>query len=417
MKTKLFNNLWLKLLSVAAAAVLWLVVMNINDAVSSRPFNNIKVNTINMDALTSQGQTVRVDEETDSVNIVVYARQTVLDKLKASDFVATADMQKDLQFGTMVSIEVKYTGDYDIERIEQSRKNVLVSIEEEVTEQFKVTMGYTGQPSNGLVVGSLVPEQTLVEITGPASVVNRVKRVVANVNVAGMTSTQVKTCRLRLENSDGVEIDGTYLQYTGKDTDFDVTVNILNTKLVGISFDISEAAPEGYGISAITYKPETVTIAGQKSDISGIYNLNIPPEALNPDGQTGSVEQTVDISQYLPSGITIPNEDEREVAVNMEVVPHETVNYSFSPEQIQYDNMPENVELDVSESESLELSVSGLESDLAELTVDSIVVRADLSQIRRAGTYTVPVTAELPEKFTCPEGLTLTVRLVRTSTQ
>lgn len=415
MKTKLFNNLWLKLLSVVVAVLLWLVVVNIDDAIDSKSFNNIKVNTINMEALTSQGQTVRVDEETDSVNIVVYARRTVLKELKASDFVATADMQKNLKFGSMVSIDVVYTGDYNIERIEQSRENVLVSIEEEMTEQFKVTANYTSQPSNGFVVGSLVPEQTLVEITGPASVVERIKRVVASVDAGGLTGTQVRTCRLKLENSDGDEIDGTYLEYTGKDTEFEVTVNILNTKLVGISFDVSKAVPEGYGLSGITYKPETVTIAGQKSDISGIYNLNIPAEALETGGQTGEVALTVDISQYLPEGIIIPNEDEREIAVNMQIVPHETVNYGFSPEQIRYENIPEGLELDVLESGTLEIPVSGLESDLAGLTMDSIVIHADLSQVRRAGTYTVPVTVELPEQFTCPEELEMPVKLVKNS--
>jgi len=412
MKTKLFNNLLLKVLSVVAAILLWLVVVNINDAVISKPFKNIKVNTINMDAITSQGQTVRVDENTDSVDIVVYARRSVLDKLRASDFVATADMQKDLRFD-LVKIEVAYTGDYNIDRIEKSRENVVVSIEEEVTEQFKVSVGHTGEPSDPLVVGSLIPEQSLVEITGPKSVVERIKRVEANVNIAGITGTQLRTCRLELKNSDGDLIDGTYLDYIGKDTDFEVTVTTLNKKLVGISFDISQAAPAGYGLASIAYKPETVTIAGQKAEISGIYNLNIPPEALNPEGTTGKIEQTVDISQYLDSGIIIPEADEREIVVTMEIVPLQSVSYSFSPEKIQYQNIPENLELDVSGTEALELTVSGLETDLAGLTVDMISVSADLSEVRRAGTYTVPVTVTLPAGFSCPEGLETTVKLAR----
>lgn len=413
MKTKLFDNLLLKILSVAVAILLWLVVVNIDDAVQSRSFKNIKVNTINMDAITSQGQTVRIDEDTDSLDIVVYARRSVLDKLKASDFVATADLQKNLLYGGMVGIEVTYNGDYAIEKIEQSRKNVLVSIEEEVTEQFKVTASYTGVPADGYVVGSLLPEQSLVEITGPASVVERINRVEANVNVAGLTGTTVRTCTLELKNGDGDPIDGTYLQYIGKDTSFEVTVNILTKKLVGISFDISEAAPEGYGLSSIAYKPETVYIAGEKSQISGIYNLNIPAEALNPEGETGDVTKTVDISQYLGSGIVIPNEDEREIVVTMEIVPLETVTYGISPHQIQYDDIPEGYELDVSEADILEIPVSGLEADLDALVMDSIIVNADLSEIRRAGTYTVPVTVTLPDGFSCPEGLEITVKLVR----
>jgi YbbR domain-containing protein len=419
MKTKLFNNMGLKILSVIAAILLWLVVLNVNDAVTSKQFRNIKVNTINMEAITDQGQTVRVEDGTDTVDLTVYARRTVLDKLKASDFTATADMQKDLSYGSMVKIEVSYNGNYAIDKIQQSRENVLVSIEEEVTEQFKVTVVDTnnGKLSDGLVIGSMIPEQSLVEITGPASVVDRIKRVEAHINTAGITGTQVRTCNLKLMNSDGDEIDGTYLQYIGKDSEFAVTISTLNTKLVGISFDISEAAPEGYGLTAIAYKPETVTIAGQKSQISGIYNLNIPASALNPDGLTGSVEQTVDISQYLPEGITIPEEEDREIVVTMDITAHDTKNYTFTAEQIHYENLPENMELDLSGSTSLEISVSGLAADLAELTSSEIKPTVDLSDISKAGTYTVPVHVELPDGFTCTDEPTLEIRLVKSSTR
>ena len=318
MKTKVFDNLLLKVLSVAAAVILWLVVVNIDDAVGSRPIRNVKVSMVNMEALTSQGQMCRIEEGTDVVDLTVYARRSVLNNLKSSDFVVTADMQKDLQYGSMVKIEVSYVGDATIERVEQNRENVLVSIEESVTEQFKVVVRQKGEPGNGLVKGSAVPEQTLLEVTGPASVVERIKQVEVEVNVAGITGTVVRPGKLTLMDSDRNPIDGTYLDYSGKDTDFNVTVTTLNKKTVGISFDISEAAPEGYSLSAISYTPETVTIAGTEAQLRPIRNLDIPAEVLNPEGTVGKFEQTVDISQYLDEGIVIPDEDERCGSVRMQ---------------------------------------------------------------------------------------------------
>lgn len=418
MKKKLFNNLLLKILSVVAAVLLWLVVVNIDDAVTGRTFTGIKVNVINTDVLTEQGQMCRIDEGTDTVDITVYARRTVLNKMKKSDFTATADMKKNLRYDSMVKIEVAYTGSESvaIDRIEQSRTNVLVSIEESVTEQFKVAVRKSGKPSDGLEVGSLIPEQTLVEVTGPASVVERIKTVeTSEISIVGITGTAVRTCRLRLLDSDGNEIDGTYLDYVGKEPDsFEVTVTTLNTKLVGISFDISSAAPEGYGLSSISYAPETVTIAGLKADISSIYNLDIPASALNPDGQTGSFQQTVDISRYLPDGIVIPEENEREIIVTMDILPYETVGYTFLSGQIQYLNIREGLELDVSELSPLDVQISGLASDLAALTAENITVSADLSVCRRAGTYTVPVTVTVPDNCRVPEGMEISVTLVKT---
>lgn len=415
MKTKLFNNLLLKLLSVVGAVVLWLVVVNIDDAVGSRPLRNIKVNMVNMEAITSQGQMCRIEEGTDVVDLTVYARRSVLNGLKASDFVVTADMQKDLQYGSMVKIEVEYVGDATIERVEQNRENVLVSIEESVTEQFKVTVRTTGDPDKekGLVAGTAVPEQSVIEITGPASVVERIKSVVVEVNITGITGTMVRSGKLKLLDSDGAAIDGTYLEYYGKDQEFNVTVTTLNTKRVGISFDVSKAAPEGSSLGSISYLPETVTIAGMSSQIRPIYNLEIPPEALNPEGAIGKVEQRVDISQYLSDGLVIPDEDEREIVVTMEIIPHVSRSFVFQGEQIELLNLSEGLAPDWSESGSVEVTVSGVEADLAELTSDQVVLTADLLEYRRPGTYQIPVTVTVPEKIQAPEGLEVTLTLVK----
>lgn len=415
MKTKLFNNLLLKLLSVIGAVVLWLVVVNIDDAVGSRPLRNVKVNMVNMEAITSQGQMCRIEEGTDVVDLTVYARRSVLNKLKASDFVVTADMQKDLQYGSMVKIEVEYVGDSTIERVDQNRENVLVSIEESVTEQFKVTVRTSGDPDKekGLVVGTAVPEQSVIEITGPVSVVERIKSVVVEVNITGITGTMVRSGKLKLLDSDGAAIDGTYLEYYGKDQEFNVTVTTLNTKRVGISFDISKAAPEGCSLESISYLPETVTIAGMNSQIRSIYNLEIPPEALNPEGTMGKVEQRVDISPYLDDGLVIPDEDEREIVVTMEIVPHVSRSFFFQGEQVELLNLQPGLAPDWSESGTIEVTVSGVEADLEALAAEQMVLTADLSEYRRAGTYEIPVSVMVPEHIQVPEGLEITLTLVK----
>ena len=110
MKTKLLNNLMWKILSVLAAIMLWLVVVNIDDTIESESLKNLQVSLLNADVITSQDQTYRIDPGTDKVNLTVYARRTELAKVKPSDFVITADMKKDLRYDSMVKIEVTYTG-------------------------------------------------------------------------------------------------------------------------------------------------------------------------------------------------------------------------------------------------------------------------------------------------------------------
>lgn len=412
MKKRVLNNLSWKILSVVAAIICWIVVVNIDDTIESKTIRNVSVTLINTDALTSQDQTYMIEEGTDKVDITVYARRTELAKVKESDFTVTADVEKDLRYDSMVKIEVSYTGSATIDSVSQSRENVLLSIEEKVTEQFKVIVETTGEPADGLVVGATTPEQTLIEVSGPKSEVERVKRVVAEADITGITGTTTRTCTLRLTNSDGEEITSSQLEYTGKDTDFSVTVTTLSTKLVGISFDVSEAAPEGYSLASISYKPETVTIAGEESDIRSIYNLSIPASALNPDGETGTVQQTVDISQYLDDDILIPSEEEKEIAVTMEIVENETVEYSVSSDSVVMENLANGLEAILTDADALTITVTGLPSTLAELTTDDITVSIDLSEITRTGTYTAALDVALPDGLSCADAPEITVEVV-----
>ena len=47
MMKRLTNNIGLKLISVVFAVILWLIVVNIDDPVSSRKFSNIPVTVVN----------------------------------------------------------------------------------------------------------------------------------------------------------------------------------------------------------------------------------------------------------------------------------------------------------------------------------------------------------------------------------
>ena len=64
MKAKIFDNLLFKILALLMAVLLWVVVVNIDDAVSYKKISGVKVNLINTEVLTSQDQTIRVEEGT-----------------------------------------------------------------------------------------------------------------------------------------------------------------------------------------------------------------------------------------------------------------------------------------------------------------------------------------------------------------
>lgn len=346
MKLKLTDNLFLKVLSVLVAVVLWLVVVNISDAKTSGKYT-VGVTLLNTEVITDNGKVFRVEDGTDSVRLTVRARGSVLKELKATDFILTADMEKDLKYDSLVGItvECKNSNINVDEDITLSRSNVKVSIEDSATEQFPIKVTYTGSPNSGLVVGSLVPEQTVIKVTGPVSIVEKIKKVEAVVDITGIPGTSVRNCALKFYDGADNPIDSTYLNYTGKSDGIDVTVSMLNTKSIPLMFSYSGTPAENYEVKSVEWKPEYIEIAGNSSVLAGITSLQIPEEAVNVDEIDEELQLVVDITPYLPSGIILTDGDSAAVLVIIEleyVEPEEEEELEEENSNSGEDNKPED---------------------------------------------------------------------------
>lgn len=320
MKLNLTDNLFLKLISLFAAIVLWLVVVIISDAEITTTIS-AEVTLKNTNVVTENGKVFWVEDGSNFVKITVRERRSILEKLNQSDFVLTADMEKDLKYDSMVAIRVECKNkniEVD-EDVKLSHNNVKVSIEDSATEQFPVHVSHTGTINAGLMVGSMVPEQTIIKVTGPVSIVERIKEVKAVVDVTGLPATTVKNCTLKLYDANGDVIDTTYLNYVGKSDGIDVTVSMLNTKTIPLVFSYSGTPTENYRVADVDWKPELIEIAGNSEVLTALTSLRIPAEAINVEGIDQELQLLIDITEYLPSGVILKDEANASVLVIVEV--------------------------------------------------------------------------------------------------
>ncbi len=319
-KLKIADNLFLKLLSLVIAIILWIVVVIISDAEATDSYS-IEVALKNTNVVTENGKVFWVEDGSNMVKLTVRARRSVLDDLKESDFVLTADMEKDLRYDNLIGIRVECKNkNIDVEEdVSLSRSNVKVSIEDSATEQFPVYVSYTGTVNDGMVVGSMVPEQTIIKVTGPVSIVERIKEVKAVVDVTGLPATAVQTCSLKLYDAEGDPIDTTYLNYVGKNDGIDVTVSMLNTKMIPLVFEYSGTPAEGYEVTQISWKPELIEVAGNSEVLSSLKSLQIPAEVVSVNECEEELQLIVDITEYLPSGVVLKDETSASVMVIVEI--------------------------------------------------------------------------------------------------
>lgn len=80
MRRRLMNNLGLKIVALLFAAILWLMVVNINDPVEKKTYRDITVRILHSEIITNRGKTYRVQNDSNKVSVVVTAKRSVLEK-------------------------------------------------------------------------------------------------------------------------------------------------------------------------------------------------------------------------------------------------------------------------------------------------------------------------------------------------
>lgn len=414
MRKILTNNLGLKLLSVIGAVMLWLIIVSINDPVISQEFSGIRVTMLNEDAVTDKDKVYRIEDNSDIISVRVQAKRSVVGRLTAEDFTATADMEKNIKLDNLVGIEVtcnnRYVKNSDITK---SRENVIIRIEDASSEQFNVVVNQIGQEGEGYLVGMAVPEQSLLQISGPASVIAEIRRVVVDLNKTGFTTDQIKNCEIKIFDNSDNPIDTTYLEYNGKTTGMNVHVTMFKKKTVRLHVDYTGTPERGYSFKELTFKPDTIEIAGTTEDIADLREIVIPGEAVNIDGITEDTQINVDVTKYLPENIRLADEKDASVAVQITLEKKQGKTVRIPVSDIDVLNMPQGFNISFGDLDEVEFVIMGTSAQLAELGEDDISVSLDLEDYSKIGSYKKALDVKLPEDYSLMEKAEVEFRLVR----
>ena len=330
MKKGLMNNWGLKILSFLLAVMLWLIVVNIDDPVTTQTFNNIPVVVTNAEVLAATNQTYQIEDGTQNVSVTVRAKRSVLNKIKADNIKATADM-KELTLQTQIPISVEITG-VSYESVEVSPRNLQVKLEDEETKKFPIVPKTTGTVRDGYTLGEIQAVPEMVSIRGPKSVIDSISKVEASVSVSGLSEDVVTKSELVLYDSDNNVIDQSLLANNLGTEGVSVSVQVLETKSVKVEFDTSQiTAADGYSVSDIKYEPDHLNVTGRAEELKKLKKISVPASALNMSGLTSKTETVVDITDYLPDDISLTDENAGSVVVTVGIDKDGTKSYDISP--------------------------------------------------------------------------------------
>lgn len=422
MKEKLANNIGLKLISLAAAIVIWFLVVQINDPVISESYDGIAVEMLNVKALTSD-QEYSVLDDSDHVDITVKARKSVIQELKAENFKAHADMLELTQMGStwVAPIDITLPDGVNESDIYYRPHNLKISIEESETKAVKVSVVTKGTPGGGYVVGEKIPTISSIEIKGPESVVKKVKNAVATVNVTDMTTDQTfSSIKLTMVDSDGDPVvNADKLKFEQKESGISVKIVMYKKQLVSLTGSYNGNPAQDYRVTNVVCDPDQITVAGPESALEKLGNsITISPSLLTISGDEKDVSAVIDIaSEVIKSDdikVVDPVDEDGKSQVLVIAYIEKMVEWNelVSKDSIEVTGAPEGYSYSFTDSMgNLVITLEALEAEKAKFDQSTLKASIDLSGYKRAGSYEVPVTVTVPSPYTVKDQVTVKIDL------
>ncbi len=405
MKEKLTNNLGIKLLSLLLAAIMWIVIINLDDPIITRTYQNITVEIMNEAAIASIGQVYDVVDGR-TVAVTVKGKRSVVDKIKAGDLRASVDLSNISSFN---KVEITASCEkYAYENLEITTKPKLmqITLEEKGEKQVNVKVVTTGTPAAGYTVGIAEAKPVMLAISGAESIVARIEEARVSVDVSGETETFTKRGLVpKLYDGEGNEIDASRLTFNKQK--ISATINILKTKSVPIQIKTKGIPARDYGIYQIDYDPETVEIAGTDRELSEVSSI---PIEVDVDNMSADVEQTVLLADYLPKGIRLA-ENIESVAIKITIRPMQSREFYLTVSDIATKNMPENLNFSFADPESsVRVRIMGMDEVLSGLTAANLGAYIDLQGLGE-GTHELEIHFNLDEALHLAEAPKITIKL------
>ena len=255
------------------------------------------------------------------------------------------------------------------QRVNYDFKNpvMIVTLEKIISEDKSIKVDITGSGKNNVDNIMLQDNIDKVSVSGPRSLVNKVKRVVGTVKVNGELNDFSQSIKLEPVDANGKVVEGIELE---KDS-VNVNIILLAQKTVPIILKLSDNSESGVNY---TMSQNTVTIKGKKDIVDSINDIETQPVKLS-EILPGTSK---DIYLQVPSGITI---ETKYITINKNSEENTLEEYTYTAKDIEIRNNTENIDKSkIKFPNSINVSIEYLQSE-GSINKDDIKLYIDLNEV------------------------------------
>ncbi len=422
MKNRFLRHPGLAAASLVLAFFIWLIILNINDPIVSRVISDVPVTVTNASYVESMGLSYKIADGFDKISVKVRGNRSVVEPLAAGDIMAVADLTQIVDFSSvpvMVPVNVSIKG-LTADAITATPSNIQIELEQMVSKDFVLTptAGET-KPENGFQVGKMAVSPETLTLHGPGSVIDKIDRITAAVDVTNLSSDSDLKPVIKVIDKNGEELSDTEMSYLTFNVDrstISVHVTLYSVVTdVAVSVETYGTPEKGYQVGTIAATPSTLSVVGSSDALKALADsgnkltITADSAAVDLTGAMKDFDVKVDISSFLPDGITLAEDVSSTVVVSVQILPYNSKSFSVETKKITVSGLSQGFNC-VFALDKIEVKVSGSDAKLQALTADAIKASVNLSGLQ-VGSQKVPVSIALPDGYELADNVTCDVTI------
>ena len=403
---KILSNNWgFKILALALAIVIWLVIVNIEDPEKSRVMT-VPVSVENEEYLLDQGYSYEVDGRSE-VSFTVSGARTIIEDLSESDFKATADLSEINEDMDSVPIRITVTRFSSGLTLQKRTQYLDVTVEKIISKDLEIQVEEKGTAPENRNVSIVSVNPSTVTVTGPESIVSPVTEAWITVDISNADDDFSRNGEITLWDESGKQVEDS--QITLSDRQATVQFSVDARKDVALTAKTSGTPEEGYQVTSIECTPEKTTVAGADDLLSALTGIELTSDELDVTDKNESFAVELPITNALPSGIVLAEGAPSKTTVKITIEPYITKELTISTGQIAVKGLDDGYTLTF-DDDTVDIVLKGREEDIADLEAEDVTGFVDVSSLN---TGNQSVTLKLDGDLTLDSNVTVPVRIRR----
>lgn len=383
-----------RLVSLLCAILLWFYVSAVESPTSEKNFDSVAITLRNKDVLLTETDLSVISDAIYEADIVLSGKKSTLNKIDYEDITATVDLSKLTEAGTH-ELSVSVTAPSGTTVVSTNPRYITVAIDKTVAKSFDIEpeISYNNLPSSYemgecVVTDSQSKAVTSVTVSGPATEIERIDKVVARVDFGSLTSSVEAKTNLVCLNYYGEEISSTNVRLSPQSVIVKQPIYVTKTLPLSVS-----QANNTFTDSQISFKikPSSVEVKGDPKILEELTAITLDP--INERSIGEALTTTVNSLIKLPEGLELVSM-QNTATITASVRNVKCQYLKVSPDNLTVVNMPDFLDISFEETDwtLVVINASG-----KSVSLDDIELELDLSNYISSGIYTVNLNPKFKE--------------------